>query len=561
MSRKILCIVLVISMFLTAFVVGCAKKTIDTEIKDDAGTAPTTTASDKDGKDDKSVEEHNGYRLPIAKEPITLVFLTRESEIPGTSFMNDNALIWKEFEKNTGIKIKFDAKPSSELKEVVQLRLAAKQDVPDLITIPASQDGAYLAKYFSDGAIIRLNEYINKYATNMLNIFKQYPDYEQAMTLPDGSIVGIGSMRSTKYAFRNHAIRQDWLKKLDLEMPKTPDDLLNVAKAFVENDMNGNGKADEIGMSGYGDQWKELGHAWGLHYVTGAGWTTRNGKVVYEPVTPEYQDFLRYLKKCVQEGVFPADWASVDKKTHQARLINAQCGIELRASATAVINYLSEDDSMRKNNPDADWRLIPPLDGPYGKGILVKEPIAQRWRTVVVTSANKYPEETLKWLDYTIFSEEGQNYKLYGLEGITYKVEDGKIVKIPSELHDNKPKEDGSWLGYGDYLPLIETDQSIEVGFSHIVPNPEDHPLVQEIRSLWPYVEEPFVPPIPNVNDGKKLSTLLTDIETHVQEMFYNFVSGEADIESDFDKYINNLKSSGLDEVIGIYQKGYDSLK
>ena len=40
MSRKILCIVLVISMFLTAFVVGCAKKTIDTEIKDDAGTAP-----------------------------------------------------------------------------------------------------------------------------------------------------------------------------------------------------------------------------------------------------------------------------------------------------------------------------------------------------------------------------------------------------------------------------------------------------------------------------------------------------------------------------------------
>ena len=56
--------------------------------------------------------------------------------------------------------------------------------------------------------------------------------------------------------------------------------------------------------------------------------------------------------------------------------------------------------------------------------------------------------------------------------------------------------------------------------------------MVQEIRFMA-LCRRTICLPILNVNDGKKLSTLLTDIETHVQEMFYNFVSGEADIESD----------------------------
>lgn len=523
-----------------------------------AATPPASSGSETTPPATETPIEEEGYSLPIVKEPITLKFMTRESEYPGTSFNTTTPLIWQEFEKNTGIHIEFEAMPTAELTEAVQLRLAAKSDVPDMIQIPGAQDGSYLSRYLNDGVIVPLNDYINQYGTNIKKIFEAYPDYEKSLTLPDGSIAGFGNVRASQYGFRCQMIRQDWLDKLGLPMPTTPEELLETALAFAENDMNGNGQADEIGMSGYGTQWKEIGHAWGLHFVTGDGWDVEDGKIVFESITPAYQDFLRFLKKCVDSGAFPADWQSCDKETHLARVSNSQVGLFVRSPALDALNYLDPAQSMKQAIPEADWRVVPALDGPYGKGIFVKEPIAQLSRTVVVTSANKYPAETVKWLDYVIFSEEGVRYNQYGVEGLNYKIEDGKVIKTPSEWDDNKPQADGSWLGIGDYMPSVYTNESDEAVFAHLNLG-EDNPALLSIQACWPTVEEPFVPPIPTVEDGKRVSALMADIKTYVDEMFYKFLNGEADIDKDFDKYVEQLESIGLNKVIGIYQSAYDA--
>ena len=44
-------------------------------------------------------------------------------------------------------------------------------------------------------------------------------------------------------------IRSDWLKNLGLEAPKTWDEMEQVAKAFTENDPDGNGKSDTYGIA------------------------------------------------------------------------------------------------------------------------------------------------------------------------------------------------------------------------------------------------------------------------------------------------------------------------
>ena len=46
-------------------------------------------------------------------------------------------------------------------------------------------------------------------------------------------------------------IRKDWLDKLGLEVPTTPEELLAVAKAFTEQDPDGNGKNDTYGLGGF----------------------------------------------------------------------------------------------------------------------------------------------------------------------------------------------------------------------------------------------------------------------------------------------------------------------
>ena len=44
-------------------------------------------------------------------------------------------------------------------------------------------------------------------------------------------------------------INKAWLDELGLEMPETTEDLKTVLKAFKENDLNKNGKNDEIPLS------------------------------------------------------------------------------------------------------------------------------------------------------------------------------------------------------------------------------------------------------------------------------------------------------------------------
>jgi putative aldouronate transport system substrate-binding protein len=46
-------------------------------------------------------------------------------------------------------------------------------------------------------------------------------------------------------------IRKDWLDKLALQAPTTPEELLVVAKAFTEQDPDGNGKNDTYGFGGF----------------------------------------------------------------------------------------------------------------------------------------------------------------------------------------------------------------------------------------------------------------------------------------------------------------------
>ena len=43
-------------------------------------------------------------------------------------------------------------------------------------------------------------------------------------------------------------IRKDWLAKLGLKEPQTVDDLYTIAKAFTEQDPDGNGKKDTYGL-------------------------------------------------------------------------------------------------------------------------------------------------------------------------------------------------------------------------------------------------------------------------------------------------------------------------
>jgi len=124
----------------------------------------------------------------------------------------------------------------------------------------------------------------------------------------DGTILGISFARAGPAFF---AIRRDWLDTLGLAAPETFDEAYEVWKAFTFDDPDGNGIDD---THGYAITMKieRGGH---VHRLTpfflaaGIDWygVDERGSIVPTFNTPEAAKLLRFIKRCLGEGLFGKD--------------------------------------------------------------------------------------------------------------------------------------------------------------------------------------------------------------------------------------------------------------
>ena len=93
---------------------------------------------------------------------------------------------------------------------------------------------------------VPLNDYIAA-STNIAPLYEADPYMGQKTTLEDGTIYTLTNRLPCRpYTATGVFINQTWLNNLNLAMPTTFDELLDVLIAFKEGDPNGNGEADEI---------------------------------------------------------------------------------------------------------------------------------------------------------------------------------------------------------------------------------------------------------------------------------------------------------------------------
>ena len=118
-------------------------------------------------------------------------------------------------------------------------------------------DGVW-SQYGEDGYFVDLTDYMmdkeGKAKTWWDRAAELDPDYVdyiiKSATGEDGRIYAFPRVEETVIDTMNSMgyINQEWLKKLNLEMPTDPDSLYKVLKAFQEQDPDGNGTNDQIPM-------------------------------------------------------------------------------------------------------------------------------------------------------------------------------------------------------------------------------------------------------------------------------------------------------------------------
>jgi putative aldouronate transport system substrate-binding protein len=490
-------------------------------------------------RESASIVNKTGF--PIVKQPLTLKFMGRRAPVHGPWA---NMLVFTEYEKMTGIKIQWEEVPDAGYRERLNLVLASG-DLPDAI-FRAALTPNDVAKYGPDGTFVPLEGLVKTWGANLNALFATFPAALSSSQAADmhmyalPAFVTLDAARTDKFW-----MNKKWLDKLGLKAPETFDDLKKVLTAFRDKDPNGNGKADEIPMTARGFQDGQLRQlmvnhlgSFGINSQFGYWVNVENGKAAVwvgdARVKALLQIWADFYKEKLLDNNFPAQ--------------TAQEFLAKNNSDTTGYFQNQADDTFVKYS--ADFVGIAPFIGPNGKRGVYNLPVARDFGTFVITKANKYPEATMRWIDY-FYSKDGSRFFRMGIEGKTYyKTADGKYVYSDEIMKD--PRGTGATIGQMTTWPqggsphLIDDENSIAVNSA----------VTSKAQvALQPYLDKPvYGIPIFSPEDQATAVTIRTDLDTYVLENMAKFITGAQDF-SQWDAYVAGLEKIGIKKLDALYQK------
>ncbi len=444
-----------------------------------------------------------------------------------------------------GVPITVQWVPNASYGESVNTTLAG-DDIPDVMVITAKDQGfvsTALAGGFWD-----LTEYLH--SGDYPNLVSENPDVELASGV-NGQIFGVYRARDVIRA--SVIIRQDWLDNLGLEQPETTDDLLEVARAFTEDDPDGNGEDDTYGL--IAPQWPG-GIATNSPYDTidvwygaGNGWREDAGELVPAFLTDEWRQSIEFQRELVQSGYINPDFATMDPATWNEPFLNGEGGIIIDVQSRAgQLRGLFTDAG---ENPDEKVALVGQLDGPNGTFAL---PTTGYAGFLAIPRSSVQTEEQLTQVLQMLNdlnSTEAQILMNNGIEGENFTVEDGFAAYDPAQ-QDFTDQVSGAWAqlgmnvaGYDAYAAQPATDG--DVAFEELRLQLQEEDLASAVfNPAAGLVSETYT------TNGTQLDNIIGDARIQ-------YLAGQID-EAGLDEAIERWRTSGGDQVTTEINELYSQL-
>lgn len=453
--------------------------------------------------------------------------------------------IAKELEKKTGVKVQYINPAAGTANDAFNLMLASG-DLPDIIKRDWYGFPGGPEKAVNDGYIIKLNDVINKYAPNLKAYYNLNPDREKIVKTDSGLYYNFPFFRDKEWqqVWFGPIVRKDWLDELGLNIPVTIDDWSTMLKAFKEKKGATAPLAIDKGMWPF-----DLGAFAGAYGTKKSFFINGNGKVVYGPIQSGYKDFLTLMKKWYSEGLFDKNFSTTDGKILNANMTSGKSGASVNAAGGGIGAWMQATIS---SNPKyeligAPYPVLNKGDKPmFGN----RDPIGNSDGAAITTKC-KNVEIAARFLDY-LYSKEGHMVANFGTEGTSYKLENGQpvytdiIIKNPegitrSDVLSLHTLTRGSWAAIQDEK-VVECNMLLSQSREACKTWLETDQKKYDIPRITPTQEE-----------STEMAKIMNDVNTYVNEMTVKFIIGTSPIE-DFDKFVSQIKSLGIDKAISINQ-------
>lgn len=463
----------------------------------------------------------------------------------------------KELTKRTNATLKLQVVPDSDYDKKVKLVLNSG-DMPDLVT---KMNYANSSEYALNGALLAVSDY-NPKLPNMTKLQKDWKLDEELKnnSMPDGKIYAFIGAYESPMPDRTLFIRTDILKKHNLSMPKSTDELYTVLKKLKELYPNSLPLSSQYNLG-------LLGQVMGPSFDTGAGWLYTSGfkfdhkqdKWIHTASSEEYRNMLRYLYKLQKEGLLDPEAFTQSTAQWEQKIANS----------TSFVNYqyfvsiptMEENGRKASNNPDFKLEPVMPLSGPNGgKGYFYPMNRVSFLNLSPSSIAKKpYFESFLKLVDYLYYSQEGIDLFSWGIQGKTYSIENGakQITKTykptPASATLGSFRKD---FGLRTNSLLLNRSKEFEYGFFDQVTVEYSKKLAADNLYL------PLDKPIKLNNDEKEQEKLLiVPLTDYTNKMTLEFIFGKASLDADWDKYVKECEAKGKNKILDIYNKDWERQK
>lgn len=542
--KKLLTVLLVVVMVVTSFA-GCSKNS-----------GNSATSNNKSG----NASSNNGSSGEKTK--LTALFVSH----PLTKSVNDMKWL-QEIEEKAGVDIEWEQIYSDW--DTTKATRFASGDIPDIL-INATVDSDYTTY---KGLFQELTDLIAKDAPNITAMFTEEPDTKVLAQTYEGEIYGTPKFQG-KWPDTNTVlfINKTWLDNLGLQVPTTLSELKTVLLAFKDKDANGNGDAsDEVPMDFNG--W--FGGAYSLTNLIGSlgiqltnwgtdGYFAEGGQVKNYAVDDRYKLLMKYLADLYSNGLINPNAITNDYSAFQSLSRGDENG-------NALVGVVAGWEETDKFGPNLYSQYVPlnalayDIDTSAGT-------YDTRWtydysglnmssNRVAMSAKCKNQDAAMKFIDAFYDSTVSVEVLFGGIsDGCVEKTGDNAYKVLPP-LDTNTDSGTWKWTStFADIGPMyVRKATTIEMA--------QDMTFALKERETYKDVlakvtKEDYYPQMFMKYTESDLNTMAMD-QANITNITNNYwalwLTGESDINKDWDAYVSSVNDAGLPEVLKIRQAAFDT--
>lgn len=519
--------------------------------------------------------------LPIVSEPITLTVLLRATS--RISDFNDNDFtLW--LEEQTGINLEIEVAPVEAGAAQAKLNVTlASGELPDIIAgMPFT--AASLAQAGGDGQLLPLNDLLEQYGFESQRMLEERPFYRQLITSPDGNIYALPDINECYHCFASQKmwVYGPWLEALGLELPTTTQEFKDMLIAFRDQDPNGNGIADEIPMTGAAlvgwhtaiDEFLMNSFVFydriNQNSPTDRFMLDENGMIQASFTQDGYKEGLKYLAELYAEGLLDPNALIQDRDQLQI-LGNNGIGEEGGVNIVGAVpggwqgqftQVLYTDEGGRMD----EWVAVPPLEGPDGFRTIGYAPWGiSNYGGWAISAETEYPEAAFRLGDF-LYNIEATTRNVFGnLDEDWVWSEEGAVgLDGGPALYRNLTDfgDEGNTNAHWNQAAITYRTAEYRFGQEDDGNQYVEVSLLEATRDKMmphaPDVDQLIPPLIFGTDDAREITDLGLALETYVDEMFVQFVTGAIPVDEAWEEYLATLEGIGLPRYLEILQSTYD---